>query len=671
MSPAVAFSSISQLTRFLHRSIPGITVSSAIGLSLVAVFLDVGLIQLFSSIGHPPAVSHIFSYSVALHCAYALYGFIARNNITDASRHYRDHSYLRFLLFSSAMLFLRGGVLALLISDLSVVTPELLLVLALTTATSWVLSIPVFSKSFIFRQKRFGWQYVLSFVVVYTIFLRLLYMGSAELIHEEAYYWNYAQHLDWGYLDHPPGVAVLIKLGTLLFGNTEFGVRIGAMVCWCFTAAFTWGFTRSLFDLRVAHLSLLYTATLPIFFGTSLLMTPDAPLIACWSGALFFFQRALIQQKTYSWLGGGICLGLGLVSKYTIAFLGPALVLFMVIEPRARKYFVSPLPYLSALLALAIFSPVIWWNYHHDWASFLFQSQKRLASSPEFSLHELIASIILLITPVGILALIRSFDSRTYTALSENGKKQTLKQNLLLCLAATVVPLSFFICFSLFREIKLNWTAPIWIAAVPVFALTSLRQRKENDLPWYNTARLWPVMIAFLLLFYGGFLHYFTLGLPGLPFPRESFMIGWRQLGPELEAIVHRREIEHGLRPVVVGMDLYRVASGLAFYRSRYAGENNEERQERIMGETTGRHLFGRDSLMYSRWHQPDSFNRRDFIVASSDVRELDPTVFSSYAGRIGPLESIMINKHGQHVGPLYFRYLEGYTSRQPEVTQK
>jgi dolichol-phosphate mannosyltransferase len=137
-------------------------------------------------------------------------------------------------------------------------------------------------------------------------------MGSAELIQEEAYYWNYAQHFDWGYLDHPPGVAVLIGLGTYLFGTTEFGVRFGAFLCWGLTAVFIWGFTYALFGRRTAFFSLPFTATLPMFFGTSLLMTPDAPLIACWAGSLFFFQRALIQQKRYSWIGGGVFLGLGL-----------------------------------------------------------------------------------------------------------------------------------------------------------------------------------------------------------------------------------------------------------------------------------------------------------------------------------------------------------------------
>ena len=68
-------------------------------------------------------------------------------------------------------------------------------------------------------------------LVGYAFFLRLLYGAQIELIPEETYYWNYSRHLDIGYLDHPPMVAWLIKLGTLLFGDTEFGVRFGALCC--------------------------------------------------------------------------------------------------------------------------------------------------------------------------------------------------------------------------------------------------------------------------------------------------------------------------------------------------------------------------------------------------------------------------------------------------------
>src|SRR3954466_7411937 len=67
-------------------------------------------------------------------------------------------------------------------------------------------------------------------LIAALVLLRIGYLGFAELFPEEAYYWNYAKHLDIGYLDHPPMVAWLIHLGTWLFGNNEFGVRLFAVL---------------------------------------------------------------------------------------------------------------------------------------------------------------------------------------------------------------------------------------------------------------------------------------------------------------------------------------------------------------------------------------------------------------------------------------------------------
>jgi dolichol-phosphate mannosyltransferase len=72
------------------------------------------------------------------------------------------------------------------------------------------------------------WRMAALGILAYVVALRLIFMGTIDLLPEEAYYWNYAQHLDVGYLDHPPMVAWLIWLGTTVFGQTEFAVRAGA-----------------------------------------------------------------------------------------------------------------------------------------------------------------------------------------------------------------------------------------------------------------------------------------------------------------------------------------------------------------------------------------------------------------------------------------------------------
>src|ERR1700750_1439692 len=110
-------------------------------------------------------------------------------------------------------------------------------------------------------------------LVVVAFLLRLIYDGHVELFPEEAYYWNYAQHLDIGYLDHPPMVAWLIHLGTACCGQSEFGVRIFALLCALVTRAFTFRLASRLHGVRAGLTAVLLVQLLPFFFMTGWIMT--------------------------------------------------------------------------------------------------------------------------------------------------------------------------------------------------------------------------------------------------------------------------------------------------------------------------------------------------------------------------------------------------------------
>jgi len=228
----------------------------------------------------------------------------------------------------------------------------------------------------------------------------LVYAGSVELMPEEAYYWNYSRHLDFGYLDHPPMVAWLIRLGTALFGQSEFGVRAGALCCGAVTSVFVYKLARNLFGEAGAVAALLLAQALPYFFlsGCSSRPTPR-----WWrhGGLVYFLERALIGNQSRAWWLAGISLGFGMISKYSIAILVPVTMVFMVWDSPSRRWWRRADPYVAALLAFAIFSPVLVWNAQHEWASFAFQTSRRLAEAPQFALHKLIGSIIVLMTRQG------------------------------------------------------------------------------------------------------------------------------------------------------------------------------------------------------------------------------------------------------------------------------
>jgi len=67
---------------------------------------------------------------------------------------------------------------------------------------------------------------------VYWAILNLLSAPFTGLAHDEAYYWMYSKKLDWGFYDHPPAVALIIKAGYFLFENA-FGLRFVSVLTGC------------------------------------------------------------------------------------------------------------------------------------------------------------------------------------------------------------------------------------------------------------------------------------------------------------------------------------------------------------------------------------------------------------------------------------------------------
>jgi dolichol-phosphate mannosyltransferase len=109
------------------------------------------------------------------------------------------------------------------------------------------------------------WRVLAVGLAIYAVLLRLLYMRLVNLMPEEAYYWNYAQHLDFGYLDHPPAVAWLIRLSTQILGNNEFAVRATALALWFVTVAFCFQLTRNLYGKTAAFASIFLLSAMPFF----------------------------------------------------------------------------------------------------------------------------------------------------------------------------------------------------------------------------------------------------------------------------------------------------------------------------------------------------------------------------------------------------------------------
>src|SRR5437773_3802539 len=124
--------------------------------------------------------------------------------------------------------------------------------------------------------------------------LRLIAAAFTPITFDEAYYWMWSKHLAGGYYDHPPGVAVVIRLGTLIAGDTELGVRLVSILL---ALPMSWAVYQAaaiLFGGRqmAATSAILLNVTLMAAVGT-MIVTPDAPLLVASSFVLFSLAKVL------------------------------------------------------------------------------------------------------------------------------------------------------------------------------------------------------------------------------------------------------------------------------------------------------------------------------------------------------------------------------------------
>src|SRR5262245_46819091 len=210
---------------------------------------------------------------------------------------------------------------------------------------------------------------LLGYGILGLVLLRLVMAWTTPLAIDEAYYWLWSKHLAGGYYDHPPMVALLIRLGTSIAGDTEFGVRfifvlLGVPATWAVwrAAAILW---RD--EPLAAAAALYFNLTMFVAVGT-VLATPDAPLLVASAFVLYFLAKVHETSCGAWWLGG-----LALLSKYTAVFFGLSIALWLALVPSLRRWLATPWPWLGGLIAVVLFTPVLMWNAEHDWVSFLKQ----------------------------------------------------------------------------------------------------------------------------------------------------------------------------------------------------------------------------------------------------------------------------------------------------------
>src|ERR1700716_2007792 len=300
--------------------------------------------------------------------------------------------------------------------------------------------------------------------ILALVALRLVAAAWTPLTFDEAYYWMWSKHLAGGYYDHPPGVAVVIRLGTMIAGDTELGVRLVSILL---ALPMSWAVYRSaaiLFGgVRVAATATLVLNCTLVGGGGTLIVTPDSPLLAASSFVLFGLAKVLQTGRGAWWLAVGAAVGIALLSKYTALFFGPAILIWLVAVPKLRRWLISPWLYLGGAVGLAIFAPVIWGNAHHHWVSFLKQlGRARIEDFTVRYIGELLPTQIAFATP-----LVFILGGMGLYALWKRKAGASAARALINSTFWTIT--LYFVWHSLHGRVEANWFGPVY----PAFAIAA------------------------------------------------------------------------------------------------------------------------------------------------------------------------------------------------------
>jgi len=204
---------------------------------------------------------------------------------------------------------------------------------------------------------------------------RLLALGleAPPLQFDEAQYWFWGQHLDWGYYSKPPLIAWGIAASTALFGDGMLAVRLPTLLCYPLASAMLFLAARRLFPAethgeRLALVAALGYATLPTVAFYSWAATTDGWLVLNWAigtWAIAGIHRAAPGTERWrDWLVLGAAVGFGFLAKYAMLVFALSAFAFLLLHDRQRLR--SAKPVVAALLAALLMLPNLIWNAQHD-----------------------------------------------------------------------------------------------------------------------------------------------------------------------------------------------------------------------------------------------------------------------------------------------------------------
>jgi Dolichyl-phosphate-mannose-protein mannosyltransferase len=453
---------------------------------------------------------------------------------------------------------------------------------------------------------------VLIFALV--IFIgRLIIIPFSGVMPQDAYYYMYSRHMSLSYFDHPAGVAVLLKTGTFILGNTAAAVKLIAFITSLITLAVIYRLALHFISKQQALIFICVFACTPMLGILSWIVTPDVPMILCWALAVLFIYKADSENKPIWWGLGGVFTGLAFDSKYTAVFILAGLFFYLIAKPDRWRRIFSIGIFLYVLAFSLTVLPVFIWNIQNDWASIHFQTAQRLQGlspslNPQYPVAVMAIQIFLLL-PWLFYYFLKSF--RTY--------KKNNSHYFLVCFSFPMF--IFFLLISLFYWVKINWMMPAFITG----ALLGFQYLSAKQIKWHMiTAALFFILFSIEIILYP------------IPIKSHDTWWGWDRIASETSLLKKETKADF-----IFATDDYKTSAILRLYLKEKVYAKNIIKEPALqfdfMEEDIS--LLNRQNALYvcniKSLKETDVSERLDKVKQYfSDVRMIKTQVVSNIFGR-------------------------------------
>lgn len=467
-------------------------------------------------------------------------------------------------------------------------------------------------------------------LIVLASLARLALASVTGLGIDEAYMAGVSRQFALSYLDHPPlHVWLAAAMARLTGSEAPVILRLPFIAAFAGTTWVMYRLTAAAFGARAGVWAATALTLAPVFtLATGSWILPDGPMMLFLaSGALAVFRTILAEPPASSplrgWLIAGMCGGLAMLSKYLGAFLFVGVLLFLLTAPPYRRWLATPGPWIGAVVAALLLTPVLIWNAQNGWASFVFQGGRGLPA--QFNLTWFLQDVggqfgYLLPTifvPL-VYVLVRALRAGA-------GKPRTW---FFACLAIT--PIALFSIMGTWSQVLPHWAMAGWLFVFPLLGDTFARLAETHGRLLRALAAATIVFVAGVLGILGaqsatGFLTRSGIWPKEIPDPTVE-LFDWHDLRTQLAA--------RGLNtPDLVVASSDWIDAG----RINYA-----------LGPTTPVLCLCREPHHFPFINPPARYAGRDvLLVGSPNLIDRNRAALAKNFNTLTPLPDLVLTRHG------------------------